>query len=150
MYHVRLEICAWFMRLREFWAVWLGLKVADDRTECMSWTPWGHGRSVALTQMSYWKRNWAHKGHAPERRASAARSLLQSNRGAFFWYPATTRWFDGFPRLPWSQCGRRPVWRGLNTWTSLISTMVNNDVNVYEVIVSYTTCPSMLIGQHDN
>ena len=25
MYHVRLEICAWFMRLREFWAVWLGL-----------------------------------------------------------------------------------------------------------------------------
>ena len=27
MYHVRLEICAWFMRLREFWAVWLGLYV---------------------------------------------------------------------------------------------------------------------------
>ena len=25
MYHVRLEICAWFMRLREFWTVWLGL-----------------------------------------------------------------------------------------------------------------------------
>ena len=34
MYHVRLEICAWFMRLREFWAVWLGLNVDNISPSC--------------------------------------------------------------------------------------------------------------------
>ena len=31
----------------------------------------------------------------------------------FFWYLATIRWSGGFLRSPWSQRGRRPVWRGL-------------------------------------
>ena len=67
---------------------------ADGRRRIVVRTPCG--MSVTLTQRSQWKRNWAHKGRAPERRESAAWPPLQSHRGAFFGYPATTRRSGGF------------------------------------------------------
>ena len=91
-----------------WWSPMVALSACPGRREVVVWAShwrrahWRRGRSgnaIGLTKIA---------------RQSAARSVLLSHRGAFNWYPAITWRFHRFPRLPWSQGGRRPVWRRLN------------------------------------